>query len=84
MLRFPKVYPRYDLLYKEKIKVVYDTLQGIPNLLLTGRVGFYNYSNFDHCLDMGKFISEQLVNGQTAREVWSELEERVASYRIVD
>jgi protoporphyrinogen oxidase len=82
--RLPKFYPRYDLAYKTTIANLYDGLKRYDNLLSTGRVGFYNYNNSDHCIDMGRFIAESLAAGKSSAEIWSLLEERVANYRIVD
>lgn len=82
--RFVEFYPRYDLDYIEKLKAVKRALQVFENLLLTGRIGMYNYNNVDHCLDMGKFIAEGLDLGKEPRHIWDELEDRVSAYRIVD
>jgi protoporphyrinogen oxidase len=82
--RFPKFYPRYDLNYRETTSVLYNALKQYENLLPTGRVGFYNYNNSDHCVDMGRFIAESLSGGKTVSQIWDELEQRVSSYRIVD
>ncbi|MBI4684359.1 MAG: NAD(P)-binding protein [Nitrospirae bacterium] len=84
VVRFPDFYPRYDLGYQEKIKEVYNGLRQFDNLLLTGRIGMYNYNNADHCFDMGRFITEQLVEGKAINKIMDELESRVADYRIVD
>ncbi len=77
-------YPRYDLAYVEKMKQVSTQLQEAENLLLTGRIGMYNYNNSDHCLDMGRFIAENLSAGRPPVDVWNDLEQRVADYKIVD
>lgn len=77
-------YPRYDLTYIEKMKQVSNQLQEAENLLLTGRIGMYNYNNSDHCVDMGRFIAENLAAGRAPVDVWNELEQRVADYKIVD
>lgn len=77
-------YPVYDLTYAEKLKTVSDILLRIENLLTTGRIGMYNYNNSDHCADMGRFIAEGLVAGQTPRAIWKNLEKRVATYKIID
>jgi protoporphyrinogen oxidase len=82
--RLTNFYPRYDLSYKEKIAEVYTGLKHYENLLLTGRLGFYNYNNVDHCVDMGQFIAENLEMQKTPQKIWAELEERVSKYRIVD
>ena len=82
--RVRNFYPRYDLAYVEKIKQMNAHLQQDDNLLLTGRIGMYNYNNSDHCLDMGRFIAENLARDQAPRNIWKDLEKRVANYRIVD
>lgn len=82
--RLPKFYPRYDLQYKQTTSTLYDALRGFDRLVPTGRIGFYNYNNSDHCVDMGKYIAEQLESGRSTADIWSGLEQRVAAYRIVD
>lgn len=84
VIRIPNFYPRYDLRYVEKINGVTQKLQQVNNLLLTGRIGMYNYNNADHCIDMGKFIAESLEKGKEIDQIWKDLKERVANYKIVD
>ncbi|MBX3048334.1 MAG: FAD-dependent oxidoreductase [Anaerolineales bacterium] len=84
VIRKPNFYPRYDLEYAEKMKLVSDKLRQVPNLLTTGRIGMYNYNNSDHCADMGRFIAEHLAAGEAAPDIWQALERRVAEYKIVD
>lgn len=82
--RVKNFYPRYDLEYTEKMKAVNSSLQEVENLMLTGRIGMYNYNNSDHCFDMGRFISEHLDAGEKPVDIWNNLEKRVANYKIVD
>jgi protoporphyrinogen oxidase len=84
VIRRRNFYPRYDLDYAQKMKLVSDKLRLVPNLLTTGRIGMYNYNNSDHCADMGRFIAEHLVVGEAPPEIWRALENRVADYKIVD
>jgi protoporphyrinogen oxidase len=84
VVRRRNFYPRYDLEYADKMKLVSDKLREIPNLLTTGRIGMYNYNNSDHCADMGRFIAEHLAAGAPPPKIWRDLEERVADYKIVD
>ncbi|GER94627.1 hypothetical protein A45J_2391 [hot springs metagenome] len=77
-------YPRYDLQYEDKMQVVINKLKQVENLLLTGRIGMYNYNNADHCMDMGRFISEKLVVGISCHQIIEEMEKHVRDYRIVD
>jgi protoporphyrinogen oxidase len=82
--RVRNFYPRYDLEYAGKMRRVSDLLQQMSNLLLTGRIGMYNYNNSDHCVDMGRFIADHLEQGQAPRAIWDNLEARVSHYKIVD
>jgi protoporphyrinogen oxidase len=84
VLRRRNFYPRYDMAYVEKMKAVSRKLQIVENLLLTGRIGMYNYNNSDHCADMGRFIAQNLAQGRAPIDVWNDLEQRVADYVIVD
>jgi protoporphyrinogen oxidase len=82
--RFRSFYPMYGVDYRDSLKAVYGRLRGADNLVLTGRLGMFNYNNSDHCLDMGRFVAEGLAGGTRAGDIWTGLEERVQSYRIVD
>lgn len=84
VLRWTSFYPRYGLDYQERQARVWEPLRRIPNLLLTGRIGMYNYNNADHCIDMGRFIAERLLQGQAPSHIWDDLAERARSYKIVD
>jgi protoporphyrinogen oxidase len=82
--RYGEFYPRYELDHKETSRRLFGRLKTFENLLLTGRAGFYNYNNSDHCLDMGRFIAEGLEGGKSPNAIWEALETRVENYRIVD
>lgn len=82
--RVNNFYPRYDLQYNEKLKVVIDKIRQVENVLLTGRIGMYNYNNADHCYDMGKFISCKLLEGISPSQLIDELGKRIGNYKIVD
>lgn len=84
VIRRKNFYPRYDLEYARKMKLVSRKLQAVSNLLTTGRIGMYNYNNSDHCADMGRFIADHLVLGENPPDIWRSLELRVADYKIVD
>jgi protoporphyrinogen oxidase len=82
--RVKNFYPRYDLDYVGKLIRINNKLQKIRNLLLTGRIGMYNYNNSDHCVDMGRYISENLASGKEPIQIWNDLEKRVSNYKIID
>ena len=82
--RFRNFYPVYEVDYREKLGRIYGRLQVADNLVLTGRLGMFNYNNSDHCLDMGRFIAKGVAEGETPTDIWNGLEKHVRSYRIVD
>lgn len=82
--RFRSFYPMYTVDYRERLGQVYVRLKDADNLILTGRVGMFNYNNSDHCLDMGRYIAAGMTAGTRPGDIWSGLEERVRSYRIID
>lgn len=82
--RVEDFYPRYGVDYERPLAAVLSRMREVPNLLLTGRVGMYNYNNADHCFDMGRFIAERLSAGDEPPRVMEDLERRVRDYRIVD
>ncbi|MBI4366924.1 MAG: FAD-dependent oxidoreductase [Deltaproteobacteria bacterium] len=84
VLRAPKFYPRYGLEYRETTGALYAACKRYENFCATGRIGLYNYNNSDHCVDMGKFLAEELCADTAMPAIWDRLEERVAAYRIVD
>ena len=63
MRRFRSFYPMYTVDYASGWTAVYDRLKAAYNLVLTGRLGMFNYNNSDHCLDMGRFIATELAEG---------------------
>ena len=82
--RFRSFYPMYTIDYRERLGGVYERLRAAENLVLTGRLGMFNYNNSDHCLDMGRFIAGEMAEGRAPRQIWAGLEERVRTYRIID
>jgi protoporphyrinogen oxidase len=82
--RVKNFYPRYDLLYEDRLKTIYNKIKSVNNLILTGRIGMYNYNNADHCLDMGCFIAEKMTNNIHPNQILDDLIEHVRSYKIVD
>lgn len=82
--RFKSFYPMYTIGYRDRLAAAYGRLRAATNLILTGRLGMFNYNNSDHCLDMGRFLAGELERGAAPGEVWSGLETRVQDYRIID
>ncbi|MCK5025968.1 MAG: FAD-dependent oxidoreductase [Nanoarchaeota archaeon] len=81
--RFDKVYPVYDLHFKQNLNAVLKYLDTIPNLLTIGRPGLFNYNNMDHCIDMAKVAAEHIDLGKSPVD-WINARKYFDSYRIVD
>jgi len=82
--RIPRVYPVYDCQYRDNLNQIYSFFNEISNLILTVRIGMFNYNNADHCLDMGKLIAQGLSRGELPDLIRSHLQERANNYKIVD
>jgi len=82
--RFRSFYPMYTVDYRDRLAAAYGRLRVADNLILTGRLGMFNYNNSDHCLDMGRYVAQELEGGKRPADIWTGLEERVRAYRIVD
>jgi protoporphyrinogen oxidase len=84
-----RVYPVYDLDYRENLGKVLKYLDGFNNLITLGRQGLYNYNNTDHCIDMslkGASYIDGTVNGRPVKNIqdWRETRRYFDAYRIVD
>jgi protoporphyrinogen oxidase len=77
-----KVYPVYEIGYKQKLNSVLEELDKIENLFTIGRLGLFNYNNIDHCLDMAKLVAE-IIN-EDKRSEWKKARDYFENYRIVD
>ena len=82
--RLPNFYPVYKIGYKRKLKALVEKINGIENLITTGRLGLSSYLNIDHCLDMGMLIASGLEDGTKAADINNMLLNKVLHYRIVD
>ncbi|MEW5894766.1 MAG: FAD-dependent oxidoreductase [Candidatus Omnitrophota bacterium] len=82
--RFENFYPRYDINYRSRLDRVLNSFGQFQNLVVTGRLGMYNYNNVDHCFDMGRCIAEGLEQGKQGRQIIDQLRARIRDYKIVD
>jgi len=81
--RIDRVYPIYEIGYKDNLNSVLGELDKIGGLFSIGRLGLFNYNNVDHCIDMAKVISEIII-GEKGVEEWKKARQYFDSYRIVD
>lgn len=64
VLRMPKAYPAYIGSY-DRLHVVRDFVETIPNLYLIGRNGMHRYNNQDHSMLTAMLAVDNIVAGRT-------------------
>jgi protoporphyrinogen oxidase len=64
VLRMPKAYPAYLGTY-DRLDVVRDWVNQIPNLFLIGRNGMHRYNNQDHSMLTAMLAVDNIVEGRT-------------------
>ncbi len=84
VIRLDDVYPVYDLDFRANLDRVLAFLDSLDALVTTGRPGLFNYSNMDHCMDMGRVTADYVAEGRTRGEDWADVRRRFEEYRIVD
>ncbi len=62
-IRQKKVYPIYDVAYREYVDAVRNYLDSFRNLHCIGRPGRFRYNNQDHSLEMGIAAAQVIMNG---------------------
>lgn len=60
-------YPVADLNYERNRKILFDVIEGIENLYLTGRQGLFRYLQMDHCMKMGFSTAEHILSNERKR-----------------
>ena len=78
-----RVYPVYEIGYKDNLNAILDYLDSLQDIYTVGRLGLFNYNNADHCLDMAKVTSSIIIENKS-REEWKKARDYFDNYRIVD
>jgi protoporphyrinogen oxidase len=84
VVRIPNFYPRYEVNFEGKRKILFEKINRIENVICTGRLGLADYCNVDHCLEMAIFIAERLLRKEQPTLINTGLLEHAQSFRIVD
>ena len=84
VVRIPDFYPRYEVNFEGKRKILFEKINRIENVICTGRLGLADYCNVDHCLEMAIFIAEGLLRKEQPKLINAGLLEHAKSFRIVD
>lgn len=67
--KVPKCYPVYNSGYKERLAIVQDFVDTVPNITAIGRYGAFKYNNQDHSILMGILAAENLADGKS-NDLW--------------
>jgi protoporphyrinogen oxidase len=81
--REKRVYPIYDLTYKENLTKIINEINKVKNMVSIGRYGLFNYNNMDHCIDMSKKVVDAILDNKEKKD-WDKLTKYFDTYRIVD
>ena len=63
-LKFEKVYPTYEIGWKEDFFRLYDKVDKIENLFTIGRGGLLLHFNIEHCIIQGLELTDFLLKNQ--------------------
>lgn len=78
-----RIYPVYDLTYRENLVTVLRWFDTIENFFTIGRPGLFNYNNTDHCIDTGMKLADTILAGGDM-DKWVEVRKSFNAYSIVD
>lgn len=69
VVRMKKAYPVYDQDYQNRVDVIRNYLETIPNLQTVGRNGLHRYNNQDHSMLTGVYAARNVVGEKN--DVWA-------------
>lgn len=62
--RTEKSYPKWNLVYKKYLDVIYEYLDKFSNLYCIGRNGRFYYNNQDHSIETGLLAAQSVIEGK--------------------
>jgi protoporphyrinogen oxidase len=77
-----KVYPVYDLGWKERFEKIYQRLNNLNNFYIIGRGALFLHCNIDHCMLMAIKLSHYLANRYDNKDEWETIRQEFFSYRV--
>jgi protoporphyrinogen oxidase len=80
--KLDRIYPVYDLGWKDRFEKIYDRLNDIDNLYMIGRGALFLHCNIDHCMLMAIKLSEYLANGHDNKAEWETIRQDFFNYRV--
>lgn len=78
----PIVYPVYELGWKEKFLGIYDQLNSVDNLYMTGKSALFLHCNIDHCITMGQRLVKFIEAGKRDKADWRKITNDFLKFRI--
>ncbi len=63
--KLEKIYPIYNLTWKERFSTIFDELHRIENLFSIGRAGLFLHCNIDHCVMQAKTLTRYINASET-------------------
>lgn len=69
VVRMKKAYPVYDQDYQNRVDIIRNYLETIPNLQTIGRNGLHRYNNQDHSMLTGVYAARNIVGEKN--DVWA-------------
>ncbi|MBL8188781.1 MAG: FAD-dependent oxidoreductase [Acidobacteria bacterium] len=69
VVRMKKAYPVYDHHYQERVDIIRNYLDTLPNLQTIGRNGLHRYNNQDHSMLTGVYAARNIVGEKN--DVWA-------------
>jgi protoporphyrinogen oxidase len=80
--KLDKVYPVYDLGWKDRFEKIYQRLNKISNLYMIGRGALFLHCNIDHCMLMAIKLSRHLAGGSDGKDAWERTRCDFFDYRV--
>ncbi|MDX2044254.1 MAG: FAD-dependent oxidoreductase [Acidobacteriota bacterium] len=69
VVRMKKAYPVYDHNYNDRVDIIRNYLETLPNLQTIGRNGLHRYNNQDHSMLTGVYAARNVVGEKN--DVWA-------------
>jgi protoporphyrinogen oxidase len=80
--KLEKVYPVYDLGWKERFDVIYNRLSKLHNLYTIGRGALFLHCNIDHCMLMAIKLAKHLEHNHGDKAKWEPIRQDFFDYRV--
>jgi hypothetical protein len=80
--KLEKVYPVYDIGWKDRFEKIYQRLNSLDNMYMIGRGALFLHCNIDHCMLMAIKLARHLAGGCASKDEWEAIRQDFFSYRV--